>query len=251
MRLIAILPPGKEKVIGKYQLHKYRIVPKEAQAIGLPDRVGAANAGDEIQIICDFSMLPAQTGKRAVRALERIEKAVSLGFGLVALRCPCRFIRERARLLVQPRTGHTQLVEAQSLLVPQPLPTAEGTQTLVQSRPGMNGAHGFHPQTPGQPLPGQPEETHHLPVQFHLPQTGLPALEKQVPSKSNVRFRILGQCVKREPSEQRVPGFDPPVKQIGRALRLPERQRDVAVARKVDQVGPAVVIAILFVRRDR
>ena len=34
MRLIVILPPGKEKVIGKHQLHKYRIVPKEARAIG-------------------------------------------------------------------------------------------------------------------------------------------------------------------------------------------------------------------------
>ena len=76
MRLIVILPPGKEKVIGKYQLHKYRIVPKEAQAIGLPERDGAANAGDEIQIICDFSMLSAPTGKRAVRALESIEAAL-------------------------------------------------------------------------------------------------------------------------------------------------------------------------------
>ena len=76
MRLIVILPPGKEKAIGKYQLHKYRIFPKDAQALGLPARDGAADADDEIQIICDFSMLPAQTGKRAVRALERIEAAL-------------------------------------------------------------------------------------------------------------------------------------------------------------------------------
>ena len=79
MRVVVVLPAAGEGPIRTYAGHTCRMSVSDTLEIDLLVKDGRVDHADDVTILCDFSMLPEELGRRAARALEAIAAALRGG----------------------------------------------------------------------------------------------------------------------------------------------------------------------------
>ena len=79
MRVVVVLPSSREGPIRTYAGHKCAMSVSDAFEIDLPAKGGSVDPEDDAQVICDFSPLPGEIGRRAARVLRAMAPALRGG----------------------------------------------------------------------------------------------------------------------------------------------------------------------------